>query len=59
VGDDEFRDLTAWYPFTFLVRRLDNPKIEQLVDEVRTKFGNQNDRQTLGGALDAQTAALG
>jgi KDO2-lipid IV(A) lauroyltransferase len=29
------------YPFTFLVRRLDNPKIEQLVDEVRRKFGNQ------------------
>ena len=29
------------YPFTFLVRRLDNPKIEQLVDEVRKKFGNQ------------------
>ena len=29
------------YPFTFLVRRLDNPKIEQLVDEVRTKFGNK------------------
>jgi KDO2-lipid IV(A) lauroyltransferase len=29
------------YPFTFLVRRLDNPKVEQLVDEVRTKFGNR------------------
>lgn len=29
------------YPFTFLVRRLDNPLIEQLVDEVRTKFGNK------------------
>jgi KDO2-lipid IV(A) lauroyltransferase len=29
------------YPFTFLVRRLDNPRIEQLVDEVRTKFGNK------------------
>ncbi|HSE19470.1 MAG TPA: lysophospholipid acyltransferase family protein [Pyrinomonadaceae bacterium] len=29
------------YPFTFLARRLDNPKIEQLVDEVRTKFGNR------------------
>ncbi|HEU5133005.1 MAG TPA: hypothetical protein VFT26_12910, partial [Pyrinomonadaceae bacterium] len=29
------------YPFTFLVRRLDNPKVEQLVDEVRKKFGNQ------------------
>ena len=29
------------YPFTFLVRRLDNPKIEQLVDDVRTRFGNK------------------
>jgi KDO2-lipid IV(A) lauroyltransferase len=29
------------YPFTFLVRRLDNPLIEQLVDDVRTKFGNK------------------
>jgi Kdo2-lipid IVA lauroyltransferase/acyltransferase len=29
------------YPFTFLVRRLDNPRIEQLVDGVRTKFGNK------------------
>jgi len=29
------------YPFTFLVRRLDNPKIEELVDEVRKKFGNR------------------
>lgn len=29
------------YPFTFLVRRLDNPKIEELVDGVRTKFGNK------------------
>lgn len=29
------------YPFTFLVRRIDNPLIEQLVDEVRTKFGNK------------------
>jgi len=29
------------YPFTFLVRRLDNPKVEQLVDGVRRKFGNQ------------------
>ncbi|HEU4835257.1 MAG TPA: lysophospholipid acyltransferase family protein [Pyrinomonadaceae bacterium] len=29
------------YPFTFLTRRLDNPKIEELVDGVRTKFGNK------------------
>ena len=29
------------YPITFLVRRLDNPKVEELVDRVRTKFDNQ------------------
>src|SRR5262249_42038519 len=29
------------HPFTFLVRRIDNPQIEQLVDRVRTRFGNQ------------------
>ena len=29
------------HPLTFLVRRLDNPKVEQLVDQARTRFGNQ------------------
>ena len=29
------------YPFTFLVRRIDNEKIEQLVNQVRTRFGNK------------------
>lgn len=29
------------HPFTFLVRRLDNPRIEEMVDQVRTKFGNE------------------
>jgi KDO2-lipid IV(A) lauroyltransferase len=29
------------HPFTFLVRRIDNPHIEQLVDKVRTRFGNK------------------
>src|SRR5829696_1210906 len=29
------------HPFTFLVRRIDNPRIEQLVDGVRTRFGNE------------------
>src|SRR6478672_2813303 len=29
------------YPFSFLVRRIDNPKIENLVDQVRMRFGNQ------------------
>jgi len=29
------------HPFMFLVRRIDNPQIEQMVDRVRTRFGNQ------------------
>jgi len=29
------------HPFTFLVRRIDNSKIEQMVDRVRTRFGNK------------------
>ena len=29
------------HPFTFLVRRIDNPKIEELVDGVRRRFGNE------------------
>lgn len=29
------------YPFSFLVRRIDNPKIENLIDRVRMRFGNQ------------------
>jgi KDO2-lipid IV(A) lauroyltransferase len=29
------------YPFTFLVRRIDNPRIEEMVDGVRTRFGNK------------------
>jgi KDO2-lipid IV(A) lauroyltransferase len=27
-------------PLSFLVRRLDNPKVEELVDRIRTRFGN-------------------
>ncbi len=29
------------YPVSFLVRRLDNPKIERLLDQTRTRFGNR------------------
>jgi KDO2-lipid IV(A) lauroyltransferase len=29
------------HQFTFLVRRIDNPRIEALVDRVRTRFGNE------------------
>lgn len=29
------------HPFSFLVRRIDNPRIEQFVDDVRIRFGNQ------------------
>jgi Kdo2-lipid IVA lauroyltransferase/acyltransferase len=28
------------HKFTFLTRRIDNPRIEEMVDHVRTKFGN-------------------
>ncbi|HEX2269236.1 MAG TPA: lysophospholipid acyltransferase family protein [Pyrinomonadaceae bacterium] len=37
------------HPFSFLVRRIDNPQIEQFVDGVRMRFGNQT--------LDKQSAA--
>ena len=29
------------HPLNFLVRRMDNPKIERLIESVRTKFGNR------------------
>jgi KDO2-lipid IV(A) lauroyltransferase len=29
------------HPFSFIVRRIDNPKIEQLVDRTRMRFGNE------------------
>jgi len=29
------------HPFSFLVRRIDNPAVEELVDEIRMRFGNQ------------------
>ena len=29
------------HPFSFLVRRIDNPEVEKLVDDVRMRFGNQ------------------
>ena len=28
------------HKFKFIVRRIDNPRIEEMVDRVRTKFGN-------------------
>jgi KDO2-lipid IV(A) lauroyltransferase len=30
------------YPMSFLVRRIDNPKIEPLVENTRTRFGNRS-----------------
>ena len=29
------------HPFSFLVRRIDNPRIEDLIDRVRVRFGNE------------------
>ena len=31
----------CWQPFTFLVRRLDNDLIEEMIDNVRRRFGNE------------------
>jgi KDO2-lipid IV(A) lauroyltransferase len=30
------------YPMSFLVRRIDNPRVEQLVEKTRTRFGNRS-----------------
>lgn len=37
------------YPISFLVRPLDNPQIEEMIEAVRTRFGNR--------AIDKQSAA--
>ncbi len=37
------------YPLSFLVRPLDNPRIEEMIESVRTRFGNR--------AIDKQSAA--
>jgi len=29
------------HPFSFLVRRIDNPAVEEMVDEIRVRFGNE------------------
>lgn len=29
-------------PISFMVRRLDNPRLEELTDQIRTRFGNQS-----------------
>ena len=31
----------CWQPFTFLVRRIDNGLIEEMIDRVRRRFGNE------------------
>lgn len=47
------------YPFTFLVRRIDNPKVEQLVDAARTRFGNQTVDKLAAGRLMVKTLRAG
>jgi KDO2-lipid IV(A) lauroyltransferase len=39
------------HPFSFLVRRIDNPRIEELVDRVRTRFGNKTIDKLSAGRL--------
>ncbi len=55
LGAWEFTSFTVslfGHPFTFLVRRIDNPQIEQLVDRVRTRFGNKTmDKLSAGRSM--------
>jgi Kdo2-lipid IVA lauroyltransferase/acyltransferase len=37
------------YPISFLVRPLDNPRVEKMIEDIRTRFGNR--------AIDKQSAA--
>lgn len=37
------------YPISFLVRPIDNPRVEELIESIRTRFGNQ--------AIDKKSAA--
>jgi Kdo2-lipid IVA lauroyltransferase/acyltransferase len=30
------------YPLSFLVRRIDNPRVEQMIEQTRTRFGNRS-----------------
>lgn len=30
------------YPLSFLVRRIDNPRVEQIIEKTRTRFGNRS-----------------
>lgn len=30
------------YPLSFLVRRIDNPRVEQMIEKTRTRFGNRS-----------------
>ena len=39
------------YPLSFLVRPLDNPRVEEMIEAVRTRFGNR--------AIDKQSAEIG
>jgi len=39
------------HPFSFLVRRIDNAQIEELVDRVRTRFGNKTIDKLSAGRL--------
>ena len=40
------------YPLSFLVRRIDNPKVEQLIEKTRTRFGNRSiDKRSAARAM--------
>lgn len=37
-----FAHSALYNPISFMVRRLDNPRVEELIDRVRTRFGNRS-----------------
>jgi KDO2-lipid IV(A) lauroyltransferase len=37
-----FAHSALYNPISFMVRRLDNPRVEELIDQVRTRFGNRS-----------------
>ena len=47
------------HPFAFLVRRLDNEKVEQLVDATRIRFGNETIDKFSAGRLMFKTLRSG
>ena len=47
------------YPFNFLVRRIENPAIEQLIEDIRVRFGNRTIDKRFAARLMLKTLQSG